>query len=96
MSTEPARIDSRPASAPRFWALTRKTRKSIFSGLLTVGVRQVAEVISVQTNPDRQGGDVVMTWLRYFSRGRSILVESTSQRRRRGGLADSLAGWPGH
>ena len=25
---------------------------------LTVGVRQVAEFISVQTNPDRQGGDV--------------------------------------
>ena len=37
---------------------------------LTVGVRQVAEVISVQTNPDREGGDVVMTWLRYFSCGR--------------------------
>ena len=30
MSIDPVRIDSRPASAPRFWALTRKKRENRF------------------------------------------------------------------
>ena len=39
---------------------------------LTVRVRQVAQFISLQLNPNRHGGEVVAEYKRTFSRGRNI------------------------